>query len=138
MLPKAGRGRMLRAYLLFIGVSSLSCGAWLALRLLEQRKRSLRATGQIVGVVSQTDQNEQTYYFARIAFCERDGTHVEFVSRVGNADAPPLGQNLAILYDPQKPADAAEAAFAAQWGFPLTIFFLGALSTALALFSPLI
>lgn len=128
---------MLRAYLLLIGVGLLSCGVWLALRLLKQRKRSLRATGQIVGVVSQTDQDQQTYYFARIAFFQRDETRVEFVSRVGNADAPPLGRILAILYDPHNPSDAVEDAFAARWGFTLTICFLGGLSTTVALFSSL-
>ena len=123
---------MLRTYLLLIGVCSLACGVWLALRRLKQRKHSLRATGQIVGAVSQTDEDQQTYYFARIAFCERDGTRVEFISRVGNAHAPPLGRTLAIIYDPQNPSDAAEDAFAAQWGLPLTICFLGALSVATA------
>ncbi len=129
---------MLRGYLLLIGVSLLSCGVWLALRLLKQRKNALRATGRIVGAVSQTDQDQQTYFFARISFCQHDGTTVEFISRVGHAHPPTPGRTVAIMYDPQNPAGAAEAAFAAQWGFPLTICFLGAMSAAVALFSPLI
>lgn len=132
-----GESQLLRAYLLVIGVSFLSCGVWLALETLKRRQSSLRALGQIVGVVSQTDRDEHTYFFARIVFLARDGACIEFVSRVGNACPPPLGQVLPVIYTPQNPYEAEEDAFPAQWGFPLALGFLGAVSLAVALFSPL-
>lgn len=127
---------MLRSYLFFIGVGLLICGAWTAFLAFKQRRRSLHAIGQIAGSVSQTDQDRHTYYYARIMFVARDGTHVEFVSRVGSPQEPPPGQTLRVIYDADNPFDAAEDTFAAQWGLPLALCFLGAVSLAGALFSP--
>jgi ethanolamine utilization microcompartment shell protein EutL len=124
---------MLRAYLFMIGLVLLAFGVLLALKSANRRARSVRTKGEVVGAVTHTDLDSQTYFFARIAFAAHDGGQHEFVSRVGSACEPLIGKPLQVIYEIENPSSAAEDTIAAQWGFPLGLGFLGAVSLGAAL-----
>ena len=83
------------------------------------------AEGTIVAYAESRDQEGRLSYYPVVSFRAKDGQRVEFQARTGGSSRGPLGERVAVLYDPRNPHEAAINSFFSLWFAPLLLLALG-------------
>jgi Protein of unknown function (DUF3592) len=76
------------------------------------------AEGTIVAYAEARDQEGHLSYYPVVSFRAQDGQRVEFQARTGGSSRGPLGERVAVLYDPRNPHEAAINSFFSLWFAP--------------------
>lgn len=105
------------------GGAGQAVGLVLARRALRELARGGRAVGRIVGhheaMVERAKGAPRRFHFPVIEFRTASGEVATFRAATGRLAPAPLGTAVPVAYDPQHPARARLATFAATWAFPL-------------------
>lgn len=83
------------------------------------------AEGTIVAYAEARDQEGHLSYYPVVSFSPKDGQRVEFQARTGGSSRGPLGERVAVRYDPRNPHEAAINSFFSLWFAPLLLLALG-------------
>lgn len=83
------------------------------------------AEGTIVAYAESRDQEGHLSYYPVVSFRAKDGQRVEFQAHTGGSNRGPLGERVAVLYDPRSPHEAAINSFFSLWFAPLLLLALG-------------
>lgn len=129
----AGVFLALSFFMLAIGVIS---GARTGAALSKERT----ASGLVVDLVAQADEDGQTFYFPVVRFELPDGTQQQIQLPEGSSiPEQSKGEVVTILYDPERPTGSARiqssASTALKWVMPAITTFLGVAFLAAALFA---
>ena len=90
------------------------------------------AEGTIVAYAESRDQEGHLSYYPVVSFRAKNGQRVEFQVRTGGSSRGPLGERVAVLYDPRNPHEAAINSFFSLWFTPLLLLALGLGFTGIA------
>src|SRR5512135_1229687 len=115
---------------LLLGFVVLGVGLLVASAFAYRSTRTLLAgaaasEGTIVAYAESRDQEGRLSYYPVVSFSPKDGQRVEFQARTGGSSRGPLGEPVAVLYDPRNPHEAAINSFFSLWFAPLLLLALG-------------
>ena len=115
----------MRYYFALVGVACFAATAWLLVRRLSVAFRGSRTTGRIVGFVSGEDEGS-VYYQPKVEFYDEQGRQHTFTAGAGGTrQAPPIGTEVPVCYDPQSPLIAYIVSFLHLWAAPIAFAVLG-------------
>jgi hypothetical protein len=116
------------------GAIALGAGSLLAVRAVKFERRASRAVGIVMDNVVTIDNAEnQVSYHPKIKFRTKEGLDVTIISPNGNSDAEfRVGEEVPVLYDPQKPTDATIDSFWHRWMLAIIFLGLGAVAVIVA------
>jgi hypothetical protein len=86
---------------------------------------AVSAEGTIVAYAESRDPDGHLSYYPVVSFRAKDGQRVEFQARTGGHRRGPLGERVAVLYDPRNPHEAAIHSFFSLWFASLLLLALG-------------
>jgi hypothetical protein len=87
--------------------------------------RAVPAEGTIVAYAESRSSEGALSYYPIVAFTPKDGPKVEFRSRTGGSRRGPIGERVAVLYDPRNPHEATIDSFFSLWFTVLLLLALG-------------
>jgi hypothetical protein len=86
---------------------------------------AVTAEGAVVAYAESRDSDGSLSYYPIVAFTPKDGAKVEFRSSAGGSRRGPIGERVAVLYDPRNPQRAEIHSFLALWLAPVILLALG-------------
>jgi hypothetical protein len=109
------------------GIVSLGCGAFLTAGRMRFERHATQATGVVVeNTAAMNSADNQVSYQPKIRFQTREGQEITVISSAGRGEAEfRVGEEVAMLYDPQQPTDAMINTFWHRWLLPIGAFGFG-------------
>lgn len=130
-------GALLLVGLLFvlIGIAVLICGAVGAVKQSRESARRVAATGIVVDLVTRVvNPGSAGIYCPTVDFTTAAGQTVRFQSEFGTMPASqPVGQSVAVRYDPNDPQKAEVDSAASRWLVPGCMIGMGVLFLGMGL-----
>jgi hypothetical protein len=83
------------------------------------------AEGTVVAYAESRSSKGELTYYPVVAFTPRDGSKVEFQASSGGSSRGPVGERVAVLYDPRNPHRAEVHSFLALWLLCVLLLGLG-------------
>jgi hypothetical protein len=121
----AGAQWLLRAFVA-IGVLALAWGAIDLVRTVHFVKNAEHATGTVVDVSREIDDEGDEFFYPVVRFTTAEGKEFEFKSDSGsNPASHSTGDEVDVLYDPDDPDDAQLSGFFDLWLFTIVPFAIG-------------
>jgi hypothetical protein len=117
-----------------LGAAALIAAGWVGLRTRAFIRRAATTVGVVVDFAEETSQERRgdhleiaTYFYPVVQFQTASGDAVQFSSTIGT-ERPRLrkGQQVPVLYDPARPAEARIRSFWQLWWLPLALAFVAA------------
>lgn len=92
---------------------------------------NIEATGVVISQSENLVPDGSSTYNPVIEFVAEDGETYTFRSSSSRSDPPPVGEEIAILYDPDDPTFAEEDSFGGLWLGPVILAVLGLIAAVL-------
>jgi hypothetical protein len=89
-------------------------------------RTAVPAEGTVVAYAESRSSKGELSYYPIVAFTPQDGAKVEFQASSGGRSRGPLGERVAVLYDPRNPHRAEIHSFMALWFLTVLLLALGA------------